>query len=279
MHFIAILLMRHCACALSHFQPFDPSNYRIQSAIVITHQNVLYISLHLSGGGHLIAWHWGIWWHMDSASASAALILIAFDVAVISVQESERGSSTQSSAALDGANLQICASPGIINGERRAIERVRCSRFDALQKFRHSAAVRKCKLRLSAGSARLALHRKAVGRILDRSHRLCARRWTISSVRARLIAVQLEQWSSSRSLRNRNQRNHRRLSRRHWHCWGSWDSWHWFRCRRLRWCYRWKSRCLSINMAQHGQKSESRCNCSHHLCRTCSVRFYNDEMN
>jgi len=96
--------------------------------------------IHLHGG-HLVTWHRGIWRDMHSASNSAAAVFIAFDVPIIGIQEPERGSSAQFTATLNAANHQICASPVVIEGKRRAIERIRCSGFDALEICRHSAGI------------------------------------------------------------------------------------------------------------------------------------------
>jgi len=113
-------------------------------------------------GGDLIARDRHIRGHLNHAARAATGIFIAFNIAIIGIQEPEGGAGTEPVAALNGPNHEICASRRVIDGEGRAIESVRCSGFDRLQKRRHTAGIRESVLRLSARSGRLAFHHEAV---------------------------------------------------------------------------------------------------------------------
>lgn len=117
-------------------------------------------------------------------------------------------------ATFDGPDREPLASRRIIDRERGAIESVRSAGFDRLQELGHSARVREGELALGTGSRRLAFHRKAVWRILDRPHGLSTRRRAVRRVQAVLTAVQFHQRTPSRSRRNGNDRDRSRWVRR-----------------------------------------------------------------
>jgi len=228
---------------------------------------------------HLIARHWHIRRHFHHTARSAADVFIAFNIAIIRIQEPERGPGTEPGATFDAPDREPRASRRIIDREGGAIESVRRSGFDRLQIQRHPARVREGELALSTGSFRLAFHHETVWRILDRPHRLSARRRTVRRVQAPLTAEQFQQRASSGTRRNGNDRDRRwRFSRRH-------DR----RCHRIggsrRRRHRWECRRMlgqsagCVHVAHHRQKNQCRCHGLHHDGRSNAEKEIGLEMN
>jgi len=232
-----------------------------------------------SSGRHLIARHWHIRRHFHHTSRSAAFVFIAFNIAVISIQEPERGPGTEPVATLDAPDREPRASRRIIDREGGAIESEVRSGFDRLQIQRHPARVREGELALSTGPFRLAFHHETVWRILDRPHRLSARRRTVRRRLAMLTADQFQQRASSGTRRNGNDRDRRwwfsRRRHRRGHRIGG--------CRRRR--HRWECRRMleqsagCVHVAHHRQKNQCRCHGLHHDGRSNSGKEIDVEMN
>ena len=77
--------------------------------------------------------------HRAALPAASALQFIAFDIAIVGVDEHERGARAVSRSALDGLDRDVIRLL-VVDGDGRAVQRVRGADFDRVQvRQRHSA--------------------------------------------------------------------------------------------------------------------------------------------